>query len=295
MTDVFQQMNNALLDLQQAEYGTFQRPLKALGRLIDTPELAPINAALTADVDWAAFADSGVGAGTIGGEQLAWPDDPVQHLGAIILLIRKLAADPDEAVRFCHQHFGRGNNSIVNGIHGLTRQVLIPFVRDYKDHVQSHGATTVTVDRAGSKKVFVVHGHDDGALQALARFLEKLGLEPIILKERPNQGQTIIEKFENSARDVGFAIVLLTPDDAARAGGSETLRARQNVVFELGFFAGALGRGRVCLLRKGDVEMPSDLFGVIYTAMDDAGGWRAELVKELKAAKLEVDANRMLA
>lgn len=295
MAEVFQLMNYALLDLQQAEYSTYQRPLKALGRLIDAPELAPINAVLTADVDWAAFAESGVGAGTMGGEQLVWPDDPVQHLGAIILLIRKLAADPDEALGFCHHHFGRGNNTIVNGIHGLTRQVLIPFVRDYKDYFQSHGAPTVTFNRAGSKKVFVVHGHDDGALQALARFLEKLGLEPIILKERPNQGQTIIEKFENSARDVGFAIVLLTPDDAARAGGSETLRARQNVVFELGFFAGALGRGRVCLLRKGDVEMPSDLFGVIYTAMDDAGGWRAELVKELKAAKLEFDANRMWA
>jgi hypothetical protein len=270
VADVFQLINNALLDLQQGDYNTFQRPLKTLGRLLDTPELAEVNAKLTANVDYAAFAESGVGAGTMGGERLVWPDDPAENLGVVVLLIRKLAADPEEAIGFCHQHFGRGN-TMVSGIHGFVRQVLVPFVRDYKQYVQSQGEPEVTMTRPGSNKVFVVHGHDEGALQALARFIEKLGLEPIVLKERPNQGRTIIEKFEDSARDVGFAIVLLTPDDQASAGGTDSQRARQNVVFELGFFAGALGRGRVCLLRKGDVEMPSDLFGVIYTEMDVAG------------------------
>lgn len=151
------------------------------------------------------------------------------------------------------------------------------------------------VTPAPSRRVFVVHGHDDAALQGLARFLEKLGLVPIVLKELPNQGQTIIEKFEASAADVGFAVVLLTPDDLASAAKSETLdaRARQNVIFELGFFAGKLGRGRVCLLRKGHVEIPSDLYGVIYTDMDPAEGWQTKLVRELKAAKLEFDANKL--
>ncbi|WFR98469.1 nucleotide-binding protein (plasmid) [Rhizobium tumorigenes] len=146
-----------------------------------------------------------------------------------------------------------------------------------------------------SNKVFIVHGHDEGALQSLARFLEKLKLEVTILKEQPNQGRTIIEKYEACAEDIGFAVVLLTPDDVGSAAiaSNQGQRARQNVIFELGYFAGKLGRGRVCLLRKGDVEIPSDLFGIVYIDMDPAEGWKTALVKELKAAKLEFDPNRM--
>jgi predicted nucleotide-binding protein len=148
---------------------------------------------------------------------------------------------------------------------------------------------------AQSQKVFVVHGHDEGALQALARFLEQLGLTAIILREQPDQGRTIIEKFEDCAAEVGFAVVLLTPDDVGNPESKQDQgrRARQNVIFELGYFAGKLGRGRACLLRKSDVEIPSDLYGVIYTDMDDADGWKLKLVRELKAAKLDFDANRM--
>ncbi|ABC90761.1 hypothetical conserved protein [Rhizobium etli CFN 42] len=146
-----------------------------------------------------------------------------------------------------------------------------------------------------SNKVFIVHGHDEAALEKLARFLEKVGLEIIILKEQPNQGRTIIEKYEGCADEVGFAVVLLTPDDvgSAAAATGQAQRARQNVIFELGYFSGKLGRGKVCLLRKGNVEMPSDLFGVVYTDMDSSDGWKMALVKELKAAKLEFDPNRL--
>jgi predicted nucleotide-binding protein len=147
-------------------------------------------------------------------------------------------------------------------------------------------------------KVFVVHGHDDSAREAVARFLEKLGLEAIILHEQPDQGRTIIEKFQAFASEVGFAVVILTPDDLVRgaaAGSPQPSRARQNVIFELGYFAGKLGRGRACLLRKGEVEIPSDLYGVVYTEMDGADGWKLKLVRELKAARLDFDANRMWA
>lgn len=155
-------------------------------------------------------------------------------------------------------------------------------------------ASSEPVAAALSRRVFVVHGHDEAALQGLARFLEKLGLEAIILKEQPDQGRTIIEKFEETADDIGFAVVLLTPDDLGASVKAEAsdARARQNVIFELGYFAAKLGRGRVCLLRKGHVEIPSDLYGVIYTDMDPADGWKAKLVGELKAAKLDFDANR---
>jgi predicted nucleotide-binding protein len=126
-------------------------------------------------------------------------------------------------------------------------------------------------------KVFVVHGHDDGAREGVARFLEKLDLTAIILKEQPNRGRTTIEKFVDCAREVGFAVVLFTPDDLGKAvdDDEERARARQNVIFELGYFVGALGRGKACLLRKGDVQIPSDLYGVVTPPwiVGTAGSW----------------------
>jgi len=146
-----------------------------------------------------------------------------------------------------------------------------------------------------AKKVFVVHGRDEAAREAMARFLEKIDLEAIILSEQPDRGLTIIEKFESYASQVSFAVVLLTPDDLGglASTSADAARARQNVIFELGYFVGKLGRGRACLLRKGELEIPSDLHGVIYTDMDAGGGWKMKLVQELKAAALDFDANKV--
>jgi predicted nucleotide-binding protein len=146
-------------------------------------------------------------------------------------------------------------------------------------------------------KVFVVHGHDDEMKQHVARTLSTLGLHPIILHEQPNGGRTIIEKFEVNA-DVSFAVVLLSPDDMAFPAASNAKqakpRARQNVVLELGYFVGRLGRNRVIALKRGDLELPSDFSGVVYTPYDAAGHWRFELVRELKAVGYKVDANSLL-
>lgn len=140
-------------------------------------------------------------------------------------------------------------------------------------------------------KVFVVHGHDGQAKSEVARVLEKIGLEPIILHEQANQGQTIIEKIEANA-DVGFAVVLLTPDDPnGLIPSGPSKRARQNVILELGYFIGKLGRARVCPLYKDGVELPSDLGGVVYVLMDIYGAWQMQLVKELKAAKYKVSSD----
>jgi predicted nucleotide-binding protein len=146
-------------------------------------------------------------------------------------------------------------------------------------------------------KVFVVHGHDEAAIHLAARFLEHLGLEAIVLREQPDQGRAIIEKFVDCAADVGFAVVLLTPDDLGgpAATSVQSARARQNVIFELGYFAGKLGRGRACLLRKGEVEIPSDLYGVIYTDMDPAEGWKRKLALELRAAGFDFDPAKVFA
>jgi predicted nucleotide-binding protein len=157
------------------------------------------------------------------------------------------------------------------------------------------GVRTMAVrsDAVRPNAVFLVHGHDLGRVETVARFLEKLGLDVVVLKEQPNQGQTVIEKFERHA-DVGFAVVLMTPDDLGKAAAETELhpRARQNVLLELGYFMARLGRARVCALHAEGVEIPSDYSGVLWISFDPADGWRASLVKELKAAGLQFDPSR---
>jgi predicted nucleotide-binding protein len=141
-----------------------------------------------------------------------------------------------------------------------------------------------------SPKSFIVHGHDEAAKLALKNYLQNtLGLpEQIILHEQPSLGRTLIEKFEDYSADAQLAFVLLTPDDKVAPADSSNdakRRARQNVILELGFFLGKLGRlsGRVFLLHKGPIELPSDLSGVIY--IDITGGIDAAgetIRKELK-------------
>jgi predicted nucleotide-binding protein len=143
-------------------------------------------------------------------------------------------------------------------------------------------------------KIFVVHGHDEGAREAIARFIQALGFQPIILHERANEGRTVIEKVEAHG-DVGFAVVLLTPDDEGCAkGGTPAPRARQNVLLELGYFIGRLGRNRVCALKRGDLEIPSDFGGVVYEPFDAAGGWKQILGRELEAVDYQIDWNMVM-
>lgn len=146
-----------------------------------------------------------------------------------------------------------------------------------------------------STKVFLVHGHDEAARESVARFLEQLRLEVVILHEQPSAGRTIVEKLEANS-DVGFALVLLTPDDVGelKSGGGEARpRARQNVILELGYFFGRLGRSRVCALHKGEVELPSDYLGVIYINLDPGGAWRLLVARELRTAGFEIDLNKI--
>jgi predicted nucleotide-binding protein len=137
-----------------------------------------------------------------------------------------------------------------------------------------------------SRSVFVVHGRTEGLREAVARLLSNLGLDPIILCEQTNQGRTIIEKFEDHA-DVGYAVVLLTPDDEGRLATSDAAlspRARQNVIFELGYFIGRLGRKRVCVIVEEGVEVPSDIAGLGYVSRDPKSYWKYQLASELKSA-----------
>ncbi len=127
--------------------------------------------------------------------------------------------------------------------------------------------------------------------------MEKIGFDAIILHEQPDAGKTIIEKIE-AYTDVSFAVVLYTECDLGRAKEAEVdderYRARQNVVFEHGYLIGKLGRDKVCALVKGNVETPGDITGVVYTKMDDNGAWKLQLVRNMKATGLDVDANRLM-
>lgn len=149
------------------------------------------------------------------------------------------------------------------------------------------------VNSTRKKKVFIVHGHNDALKQEVARIIEKQGIEAIILSEQANQGKTIIEKIEENA-DVDAAICLFTGDDYGRAKGIETekskLRARQNVVFEAGYFMGKLGRKNVIIVADKNLELPSDMQGVVYT---DAGNWKTEVLQELDKIGYAIDFNKL--
>lgn len=163
--------------------------------------------------------------------------------------------------------------------------------------MSSQNAENINIAKDNNKKVFIVHGHDTAAKIEMARTLEKIGLDAIILHEQADSGMTIIEKIE-AYSDVAFAVVLYTECDLGRAKEEsidrERNRARQNVVFEHGYLIGKLGRDKVCALVKGDVETPGDISGVVYTKMDDNGAWKLLLARNLKAAGIEFDASTIL-
>lgn len=153
--------------------------------------------------------------------------------------------------------------------------------------------------KAFSRRVFIIHGHDTGLKIELARFLERIDFEPIILHEQPDRGQALITKLHSTLSDVGFAFVLLTPDDIGYLASnpeSQSYRARQNVIFEHGLLIGKLGSDRVCAILKGEIETPSDLSGVLYKHISANGHIQEiglDIVKELKVVGYSVDANKL--
>jgi predicted nucleotide-binding protein len=198
-------------------------------------------------------------------------------------------------------HIRRSNTALVNEWEYAKRE-SIPNRKTASVSLESEATLIPAVDGPlaffrdadanDSQKVFVVHGHAEEPKQAVADFLRSVSLEPIILHEQPNQGRTIIEKFEKHSDVVGFAVVLLTPDDIGASADNPTNmrpRARQNVVLELGYFMSKLGRGKVCCLYVDGVELPSDYQGVLWLPYDDTGAWRQSLAKELSAAGIEID------
>ena len=169
------------------------------------------------------------------------------------------------------------------------RQVLLSEIESIITELEHVDAEELPVPKS-KDNVFIVHGSDNETKEMTDQFLKELGLKPIILHEQPNKGLTIIEKLEIYSSNADFAVVLLTPDDIGGSKSdlsSQSPRARQNVVFEFGYFCGKIGRDKVCALYQG-VEQPSDLHGVFYIPLDESGDWKRTLVRELEAANLDL-------
>ena len=214
-------------------------------------------------------------------------------------LIKKYGENSREHTKFSRTYFSIGiygsttpnSESIHFCQEGLKKTEAI--FQTYLEEIAEEDASMPTiVQPMNFEKVFIVHGHDGELKQSVARIVEKQGINAVILTEQANQGKTIIEKFENYS-DVGGAICLFTADDFGRSKKENTdcVRARQNVVFETGYFIGKLGRKHIFILADEGVEMPSDLDGVVCT---NTVNWQFELLKEMKAMGYTVDLNLLL-
>lgn len=195
------------------------------------------------------------------------------HIG---LIGYTAAADHDDVAEFYHKN-GYG---FWNKVRDLATADIPPLF-------------TKTITEGRQRNIFIVHGHDEETKCEAEEYIETLRLgRTIVLRDQPSLGRTIIEKFEDYARNTDLVFVLLTPDDRAWSQGEpeeDKARARQNVILELGYFLGMFRRrkGRVLLLHKGELELPSDIYGLVYISIDE--GIRSadeEIRRELSALGL---------
>ena len=208
----------------------------------------------------------------------------------LLFLSRYLMNTNHEFYTFiCNQDIG-GNGYTLKSVYNAIKSKATVLCDEILRNVENQNDKKEDNRVCNSNKVFIVHGHNDVIKEKVARFLQNQGLEPIILHEQPDCGKTIIEKFEKVTDNVGYAIILLSADDEGKAKTEIEYknRARQNVIFEMGFFIGKLSRNRVFLLQENGVEQPSDMQGIVYTPMDEYDGWQTKLVKNMNEGKVDI-------
>ncbi len=218
-----------------------------------------------------------------------WFDQTIEVLEGIFATGARKYFESEGGFKFSYQmRVGRVFESAnIERARGILKRI-IEAIPQKKERVSTETPS------AKSLRVFVVHGHDERRLLEVKEVISSQGLEPVILRDLPNGGKSIIEKFE-AASDVGFAVILLTGDDIGKSKTDlmEQSRARQNVILELGYFVGKLSRSKVCALADDGVELPSDIHGVVYTKLDHGGVWKYKLLDELKFAGYKIDKNEL--
>lgn len=180
----------------------------------------------------------------------------------------------------------------IENLQGIFNKIeLIPSTPDIVSFMEKESKQNVLTN-----KVFIVHGHDSNTRNEAELLMKQLGLDPVVLFKKVNEGDTIIEKLLRESKDAAFAIVLYTKCDEGKAVEEADLkpRARQNVVFEHGLMCGLLGRKRVVALVEEGVEIPGDLSGVVYIPLDAAKRWQLDVAREMKASGMQVDLNKLM-
>jgi len=178
-----------------------------------------------------------------------------------------------------------------NQIYQKGIEVAILYLDDYINDNRKNDMIQKTTSKLD---IFIVHGRNDTAKYKIKSFMQTLKLNPIILHEQTNRGKTIIEKFEEYS-NVPAAIILFNDDDLGKYKDDDKLekRARQNVIFEAGYFIGKLGRANTIILLDESLKIPSDLDGYVYIKMDENNRWHIELAKELKDIGYDIDLNKI--
>lgn len=279
--------------LSYVEYDEAQDRAVRIAKVLQSDPLSSYVAGLTKDLDLNAFLTRThqSGGSMIGSSSYQWPEGDDDKLGMSLALALHFGDMPDDLIEHGCDIFGETNFN--KGVQKVYSNVYVPMEQDLRDHISaSLGERSTftfphTVEQ--SNRIFVVHGHNEGMREGTARFIENLGLEPVILHEQQNRGATVIEKLEANS-DVGFAVILMSSDDVGRSKTQEDLenRPRQNVVLEAGWFMGRFGRERTIVLKDPQLSLPSDLQGLVYTDRDPAGAWKQELVRELNGAGYDV-------
>lgn len=177
-------------------------------------------------------------------------------------------------------------NDLPSALRAFNNMYLSYFVKAIEDIIAANPEIdTGAVEKVEGTRVFIIHGHDELIKKDLQLLLERAGVNYLVLHEQPDKGRNIIDKLIEESKDSNYAIGLLTPDDTSNG----MTRARQNVILEIGYFLGKLGKERVRMLVKDNIEMPSDLTGILYEKHDPAGAWKTKILKEMMAVGIYVD------
>jgi predicted nucleotide-binding protein len=205
----------------------------------------------------------------------------------------------DEARRLGHHYIGTEHILL-----GLVREegVAVEVLRRLDittEHIRRQTRRVLNESVAQSPRrtqVLILHGQDEETRKIVQKYVEGLGLTAEVLNDQASRGTTFNERFQSDIARIDFVVALLTPDDlvGSRSDPQNTKsRAGQNVIYQLGFFHGKLGRNRVCAVVKSDaqteMELPSHFLGVVYIFLDAASAWKTQLAREMKAAGLSVD------